>query len=239
MYKVIAALQHTWHLLHKNNIAAPSEVIQRSLAIVEQLKQQSTHKQMTDLLVLLQQQLGQAHLHQLLAPLSLTACKKNTPWLKMPPKSPLPSDLQSMGAEWHNAIKHSKDKPHERLELALQMLPYSTAFTEAAIALRAILRENPANTEAALQLLYLLAAIHSFIALEPETPTGDKIAAAINGTEVLALGYNYASLGSKALPLLNLTDKAHLEEAWGPADQHLRLSELHPNAWQHYQEKLP
>ena len=237
MYQVIAALQHMWHLLHNNNVSAPSDIIQRSLVIVEQLTHQSTHKQITDSLVLLQQQLGQAYLQQYLAPLNIQPNPQITPWFQMRPNSALPTALESMGAEWRDAIKQSKDNPYERLKLALQMLPYTTAFNEAAIALRAILREKTTNTDAALQLLYLLAAIHSFIALEPETPSGDKVAAAISGTAVLALGYNYASLGSEALPLLNLTDKTHMEEVWGPAQQHLRLSDLHPVAWQHYQSQ--
>lgn len=238
MYKVITALQHTWSLLHQKNVTVPSDVVQRSLAIVKQLKQQSTNKQITERLVLLQQQLVQMYLHQLLRTLDLKLCAEKTPWLHMSPNSPLPQALESMGAEWREAIKNSKENPHERLRLALQMLPYSTAFNEAAIALRAILRENSTNTEAALHLLYLLAVMHSFIALEPETPNGDKVVTAISGTEILALDYHYKTLGAEALPLLTITDKAHIEEAWGPAQQHLRLSDLHPESWQHYQEKL-
>jgi hypothetical protein len=66
---------------------------------------------------------------------------------------------------WADAIKKRKHDPHERLNMAKRHLPLPAAFRQAAIPLRAIVRQNRkqgTDYRPVLQELYHLAAIWSF-----------------------------------------------------------------------------
>src|ERR1019366_1649406 len=65
---------------------------------------------------------------------------------------------------WADAISKLKDNPHERLNMAKRHLPLPGAFRDAAISLRAIIRQNrkqKTDCLSALEELYRLAAIWS------------------------------------------------------------------------------
>lgn len=73
-------------------------------------------------------------------------------------------DIES-GQFWADRIKSLRGEPDKRLRLAMENLPLPGAFTEAAIATRALIREARKQGlpyEDHLALLYWLAAISSF-----------------------------------------------------------------------------
>lgn len=251
MHQSLVALQRAWHLMDHQKTSALPIIIKRSVAIVLQLEQLTTDITIKESLRQLRQQLKlnskstetsvnspNEFLNSLLSSIDITIDATQTPWLASEPQTPLPAGLQSIGSDWHHAIQNSKNHPTQRLQLAVKMLPYSTAFTEAAIAARALIRKKPTQSKQILQLLYWLAAIHSFLSIDAGTPSGDKVAAAISGKEVLNLKFNYPELGTKQLPLLNVTDKNRLHETWGIPLKHQRLSELNSEARKEYLKKL-
>lgn len=251
MHQSLVALQRAWHLVDRQKTSALPAVIERSVAIVLQLEQFTTDIKIKRSLLQLRQQLElnptsrvaslsnpNKVLNALLSTLGVSINASQTPWLASEPQAPLPDSLQSMGSDWHQAIKNSKDHPTQRLQLAVKLLPYRTAFTEAAIAARAILQKTPTQSEQVLPLLYWLAAIHSFLSIPAGTLSGDKVAAAISGKEILELTVNYAELGTDHLSLLSVTDKNRLHKIWGPPLKHQRLGELNPQARKKYIKRL-
>lgn len=74
------------------------------------------------------------------------------------------ADLHA-GNFWADRIKQLRGEPLKRLRLALDNVPLPASFREAAIAVRALIREKKKTGEAyeeELALLYGLAAINSF-----------------------------------------------------------------------------
>ena len=147
------------------------------------------------------------------------------------------------GAFWADRIKGLRDKPNERLELALAHLPLPAAFREAAIAIRALIRAKRRDGEAYeqdLSLLYRVAALRSFMIdyapnlLEP----GFNVVQAIPGNRLEQLTYSYNELGYRHLSLLNKTDIEWLTQAWGEPQQHTTLHVLHKDLWDEYETKL-
>ncbi|HHU94705.1 MAG TPA: hypothetical protein GXX62_06490 [Alcaligenaceae bacterium] len=242
-HRALQALQQAWLTVDQQQLSVEPFLVQRSLVIVQQLQQLPFQTEIGTSLQQLAQHIAafraplaitEEDVAPLLAVFQITMDAEHTPWLVHPADTPLPESLQHMGAGWRQAIQASKDKPLQRLQLAIQMLPYSTAFYEAAIALRAILRENLAEPTPTLQLLYWLAVLHSFIAVEPETPSGDLVAQALPAQALLTLDWDYDQLGLDQLPLLNITDKQLFQEYWGSETQHQRLKDLYPDLWQSY-----
>lgn len=254
MYQTLVALQQGWQLMCKHKISACPTVIERSITIVSELEQLATDIKIKHSLFQLRQRLeqdqtpmvtvtenakkGTASINALLDTVDLSINTNQTPWLASASQAPLPPSLQTLGSAWRKDIQKSKNHPSQRLQLAIKMLPYSTAFSEAAIALRAILRQKPKQSEQLLKLLYWLAAIHSFLSIKEGTPSGDKVAAAITGTDILSLTINYPELGTEQLPLLTVTDKNRLHHNWGAPLQHQRLGDLNPQARKKYKQKL-
>ena len=69
------------------------------------------------------------------------------------------------GDFWADEIKNLKDRPVDRLKMAIDNLPLPAAFREAAVATRAIIRSKRKSKEGydqELQILYWLAATDSF-----------------------------------------------------------------------------
>ena len=145
------------------------------------------------------------------------------------------------GVFWADYIKTLKDSPEERLEIALNYLPLPAAFREAAVALRAQIRERRkqgAEYGELLTGLYTLAAWHSFL---HATPSEESIAApSWNVAEIIpeevwrGLDLPYAELGHKELELLNQTDGKWLEEAWGEPKAHRSAQEYHLPVWKQW-----
>lgn len=154
----------------------------------------------------------------------------------------LREDLKN-GHFWADRIKKLKNEPDKRLQLALDNLPSPAAFREAAIALRAIIRnKRKANDphEEELGFLYWLAAIRSFF-LEYSTrlrEPGFNVIESIPAKRIKSLEFSYLNLGYEKLNLLNKTDCKWLIEKWGEPQTHTTLNELQRNVWIEYENKL-
>lgn len=245
MHQAISALRHAWRIAQEQHIGLDPDLIRRSLSVIEQARQLPANQKTQRVLMRLQDQLQgiklvpaentpKKWLTQTIEPFHLRLNPEQSPWFCMETDSPVPELLQTLGSDWRQRIKEHKNDPISRLQLAWQMLPYRTAFNEAAIALRAILREKTHDERQTLNLLYWLAAVHSFISIDPETPSGDLIASYLPGTTLLKMEVNYSELGLNELPLLNTTEKNRMETLWGKTEQHSSLQKMYPNSYQEY-----
>jgi hypothetical protein len=142
------------------------------------------------------------------------------------------------GVFWADYIKKLKDKPEERLEVALNYLPLPAAFREAAVALRAQIRERRkqgAEYGELLSGLHTLAAWDSFLHATPHVEA--NAAPAWNVVEIIpeevwrGLDLPYSEIGHRELSLLNQTDGKWLEEAWGEPKMHRTAQEYHQGVW--------
>jgi len=147
------------------------------------------------------------------------------------------------GQFWADKIKKYKGEPLKRLNTALENLPFPAAFREAAVAIRALIKEkrkNKEDFEEELTLLYWLAAVRSFIvdyAPKLEEP-GFNVIASIPVKRIKSLSFTYSELGYKKLELLNKTDCKWLIETWGEPQNHSTLNDLHKNVWDEYEIRL-
>lgn len=125
----------------------------------------------------------------------------------------------------------------------MENLPVTGAFTEAAVAVRALIRDQRKKGQDGgswLQLLYWLAAVASFsipystVLQEP----GFNVMETIPGEVIHGLRFSYRELGHKHLSLLNKTDIKWLEKAWGEPTSHSTLHELHKDVWGEYETRL-
>jgi len=143
---------------------------------------------------------------------------------------------------WADEIKDYKNDPDMRLRTAIENLPLPGAFREAAIALRAIIRDKRKNSvEYVNQLnqLYWLAAVNSFsvpyseILREP----GFNIMEIVPKSEIKNLSFSYEDVGYKKLTLLNKTDIKWMTELWGTPSNHSTLHVLYNDIWEKYELK--
>lgn len=147
------------------------------------------------------------------------------------------------GEFWADRIKELKGEPVKRLQLALENLPLPASFREAAVAIRALIREKRKrvdNYEDELALLYWLAAINSFsipYSEELQEP-GYNVLESIPGNKLKNLSFNYTELGFEKLELLNKTDTKWIVQAWGRPNAHTTLHEMHNDLWREYEQKL-
>ena len=147
------------------------------------------------------------------------------------------------GSFWADKIKALKDTPNERLQLALDNLPLPAAFREAAIAVRALIRDvrtRKQDWQAQLEILYGFAAYESFmIDYAPLLhQPGYNVMESIPGTVVTSLPFTYSQLGYRNLDLLNRTDVKWLVEAWGEPNGHTTLHLMHKSTWDQYEAVL-
>ena len=152
------------------------------------------------------------------------------------------ADLHA-GNFWADRIKQLKSEPEKRLRLALDNLPLPASFREAAVALRALIRERKKTGEKydeQLAMLYWLAAINSFstqystVLQEP----GYNVVESVPGVRLKNLSFTYKELGYMQLELLNKTDIKWMTEAWGEPKTHTTLHEMHLDVWREYETKL-
>ena len=154
----------------------------------------------------------------------------------------LRSDLQN-GTFWADRIKQFRDQPTERLRLAIENLPLPAAFREAAIATRALIREQIKRGEdfkEELTLLYWLAAVNSFLIPYSEVlkEPGYNVIQTIPGKTIKSLPFTYSELGYEQLTLLKKTDVKWIEKAWGTPSSHSTLNKMHIDLWREFEEKL-
>jgi hypothetical protein len=151
--------------------------------------------------------------------------------------------LYEGGEFWADTIAGLKDRPRERLALAMRHLPVPAAFTEAAAALRAIIREKrkqKTDCESELRQLHFLAAIQSFCI--PYAPRlrqpGYNVLARVPFAEFQAMPLTWESLGCDRLALLSKTDRKWMVEAWGEPPVHTTAHEKHRLVWDRYEDML-
>ena len=150
---------------------------------------------------------------------------------------------EQAGEFWADQIRRLRDDPGKRLAMALEHLPLPRAFKEAAVALRAIIRERRKSNEPFEQYLawlYWLAAAYSFMDPFSERlrEPGYNVMESVPGQVIRSLDFDYSNLGHQKLDLLNKTDRKWLVECWGEPDQHSTLNALHRNVWDEYEKKL-
>lgn len=124
---------------------------------------------------------------------------------------------------WADAIKRVRDDPQQRLAMAKRHLPLPAAFREAAIALRAIIKERRnagSDFDPQLRELHHLAAIGSLAGYDPLDITPFA--------KIKRLDLKPETLGWNALTLLGVTDRKLMRETWGEPQQHVSAKELYP-----------
>lgn len=151
----------------------------------------------------------------------------------------LRADLQD-GTFWADRITEFRDQPIERLKLAIENLPLPAAFREAAIAIRALIRERIKKNEDfadELALLYWLAAVESFGVPYSEylQQPGFNVLQSIPGAVIKCLPFSYSQLGYKHLRLLNKTDVKWCVARWGESLDHTTLNKLHAETWRKFE----
>lgn len=154
----------------------------------------------------------------------------------------LRADLND-GSFWADRIKVLREEPLKRLRLALENLPLPAAFREAAVALRAIIREKQkAETEftAEIGFLYWLAAIESFGLPYSELldQPGFNVLESVPGEVIKSLAFSYQDLGYFKLSLLNKSDIKWCVACLGEPNQHTTLNVLHSAVWRKYEREL-
>ena len=112
---------------------------------------------------------------------------------------------------WADKIKEFRGGPVKRLAMALDNLPLPGAFREAAIALRALIRQKKKAKEKfndELALLYWFAAIDSFSIPYSNflQQPGYNVIESMSGNVIRTLPFSYVELGYEKLNLLNKTD---------------------------------
>ncbi len=152
-------------------------------------------------------------------------------------------DIVDAGTFWSEQIKAFRKHPDDRLALALDNLPMPAAFSEAAKALRSMIRAKRKAGEdhkKELGLLYWLASIRSLMIPYAERAKlpGAVVMEMIPGSVVRSLPFKYGELGHEELELLNKTDRKWIEEKWGKAEAHTTLNEMHRAVWDEYESKL-
>lgn len=145
---------------------------------------------------------------------------------------------------WADRIKALREEPLKRLRLALENLPLPAAFREAAVAVRAIIREKQKSkfefTEE-VALLYWLAAVESFGLPYSKflSQPGFNVLESVPGNVIKSLPFSYQELGYNQLSLLNKTDIKWCVARWGEPYRHTTLNEMHNAVWKKYERDLP
>ena len=140
------------------------------------------------------------------------------------------------GVFWADHIKTLRDQPLLRLTYARDFLPLPAAFREAAVALRALIREaqGTANFGPLLSELYLLAAQEAFLYATPYISgvgSGFNVAFHIERAAWEGLEMPYRSIGYERLGLLNKTDRKRIQKEWGNPHEHRCPQEFHNSVW--------
>lgn len=143
---------------------------------------------------------------------------------------------------WLTEVQRNKTNPYKRYQSALKGLPYPAAFREAALGLRAIIRDKAKNKqsfEKELTELYKIAVWQSFSMPYSERTkmVGYRILERIPGSVIANLDYDYQDIGYEKLELINKTDAKKLVELWGEPNGHKTLLEAYPKLWMKYEDE--
>lgn len=144
---------------------------------------------------------------------------------------------------WHFLLQKFKDKPEKRFEAAIQGLPLPYAFSQAALGLRAMIKDKIKNSEGyedILEELYTLAVWQSYSMKRSERAEtiGYNILQRIPGGMIASINCDYQDIGYKNLELINKTDAKRLVAIWGEPKAHTTLLEYDSSLWMHYEDEF-
>lgn len=144
------------------------------------------------------------------------------------------------GVFWIDDLEPFESAPDRRLALAHKYMPLPAAFQEAAIALRAMIRDpsrQDAEGERLLERLHRTAALENFLLApiaSPDVGSPYNVAASVPRDAWERLPMPYREIGYRRLPLLTLEDSEWLRVAWGEPDCHRSAREYHEAVWNEY-----
>jgi len=145
---------------------------------------------------------------------------------------------------WAEEIKRLRDDPPARLELALADRPYPAAYREAAIALRALIRQAQKDggaTNDLLSQLYELGMEHAFLhdrEFMEELGVSFDVAERFAREELDLLAFRYAEFGHERAALFTKTDRKWFEDAWGSPEGNRSPTEAYEDRWRKHAEEV-
>lgn len=132
----------------------------------------------------------------------------------------LPKVVVPEGVFWGEHLKTVRNNPPERLSLALEFLPLPGAFREAAIPLRAMIRERRKTGQS---VEYLLEQLYRLAALQDVLLDNFDLAESLDRRSWESLSFPYDEIGYESLSLLSKTDVTWFREAWGEPTRHQKV----------------
>lgn len=147
------------------------------------------------------------------------------------------------GQFWGDAIKELKDDPAERLAMAMRHLPLPGAFSEMAVARRALIRQHTKDgqpVEDELRQLHYWAGLSSWSTPYSEVlrEPGFNVLESTPYASLAVLDFSYEVIGCDELRGLNKTDRKMMREAWGEARVHTTAHALYNSLWREQEQKL-
>lgn len=151
--------------------------------------------------------------------------------------------LYQDGEFWFEAARRVRAWPKERLRIAEEHFPMPGAFQEAAISLRALVRDKRAcnqDYQKELAWLYDYAAIFSFYVpyAPPLMEPGYNVMARVPFSEFRSMDLTWDRLGYDKLQLLTKMDRRLMVAAWGEPQVHSTAYDAYRSVWDRYEEIL-
>lgn len=147
------------------------------------------------------------------------------------------------GQFWGDAIKEVQADPAARLAMAERQLPLPGAFSQMAVARRAIIRQlkkegKPFDDE--LRQLHYWAALSSWSVPYSEVlrEPGFNVLESTPYAKLAKLDLTYDVIGCDELLGLNKTDRKMMREAWGEPKAHTTAHALYGELWRKQESKL-
>lgn len=150
-------------------------------------------------------------------------------------------DLSAKGAIhsetfWADRVKQNKSNPQMRLEICLDNLPLPGAFTKAAIAARATIKEqikSEKDISEMVKLLYRIEAVDSYCV--PHCARlgipGYNIIEMTPGAVLWNARLDYSRLGFEKFRLVNKTDAKWFIQVFGQPTYHSTMNVLYQDLW--------
>jgi hypothetical protein len=147
------------------------------------------------------------------------------------------------GQFWGDAIKEVQDDPSARLAMAERQLPLPGAFSQMAVARRAIIRQlkkegKPFDGE--LRQLHYWAALSSWSVPYSEVlrEPGFNVLESTPYAKLVNLDLTYDVIGCDKLLGLNKTDRKMMRDAWGEPKAHTTAHALYDKLWREQESNL-
>lgn len=154
----------------------------------------------------------------------------------------VPGPEKTNGQFWGDAIKEASD-PAIRLAIAQQHLPMPGAFSQMAVARRAIIRQLKKEGQAfndELRQLHYWAAVSSWAVPYSEglQEPGFNVLESTPYAKLAVLDFSYELIGCDQLLGLNKTDRKMMRDAWGEPKAHTTAHVLYGDLWREQESKL-